>query len=653
MRYVSTLLDLTAYRLPGFSRAMTISLVAAGALNTGCSSSSVSQTKHDLNAPIRDAAARNWQSATDRDYADIMAPLLGLNASAILPTGNPLVQRAQFWLDQIDASLRAKYPARLVDVPKPQAKVLKVGVPNAFVAPVPTCYNVPVQASSLVPGSGAMVFVDVKTGALAAWPNDLKCKDGEASQSGLAVAEAFVKEFNTGAGSCKYSLTATGILRPNSACTRDPEVAAIGMSQGVVMMETSNFVTVHSGLLKIMSEGQFVSVLAHELGHYYRSHPTAKAGLYDYFYTLTPTEPDHKPVAELDKAALGQAAVAASGMLAAADNFLVVGPAQQLRSDLFVTVGSLVTQVAAISGAPEACSTAAAQLKSPSFKTAMGLFPLSKVSSPQLVEAYMASEHLLFGCLAALKFTAHGALDARSVSFDAIRLLASQPTWPDFLTSLTPPAQARLSVLNKLIEARIGDQAPHTTVALDAVLALSHAFVDQDKQSLGVLNKVHDLRLGQFTTEQEADDEAAEWIAGLGLDPKLGVESMRSLGAGMKMGLGGNILAEADCDRLWKAGWLGADGNYSFVPVGNFTDPHHSVCYRMFNIDREIKAHNLAVQGVAPVATGPSWAELQATALSLLPAAANNNSFAAMPLVSPFVVGTGAMSCSYSYMYQH
>jgi hypothetical protein len=208
-------------------------------------------------------------------------------------------------------------------------------------------------------------------------------------------------------------------------------------------------------------------------------------------------------------------------------------------------------------------------------------------------------------------------------------------------------------VLNKLIEARIGDQAPHTTVALDAVLALSHAFVDQDKQSLGVLNKVHDLRLGQFTTEQEADDEAAEWIAGLGLDPKLGVESMRSLGAGMKMGLGGNILAEADCDRLWKAGWLGADGNYSFVPVGNFTDPHHSVCYRMFNIDREIKAHNLAVQGVAPVATGPSWAELQATALSLLPAAANNNSFAAMPLVSPFVVGTGAMSCSYSYMYQH
>jgi len=652
MRYASFISDLAARRLPGVFRVMALSLVAACALSAACSSSSVSQLKHDLSAPVRDAAAHNWQSATDSDYAEIMAPLVGLNTSSILPASNPLVQRAQFWLDQIDASLRSKFPVQLVDVPKPQAKVLKIGVPNAFVAPVPTCYNVQVQVGSVVAYSGRKVFIDVQTGALAVWPEDLKCKDGEASRSGLVVAEAFVKKFNIGAGSCRYSLTATGILRPSSACTRDPEVAALGVSAGVVMMETSNFITVHSGLLKIMSEGAFVSVLAHELGHYYRSHVTAKAGEYDYFYTLKPTGPDHKPVPELDKATLGQAAVAASSMLAAADNFLVVGPAQQLRSDLFVTVGSLVTQVAALSGAPEACYTAAALLKSPGFKTTMGLFPLTKVSSPQLVDTYMAGEHLLLGCLAALKFTAHGGLEARSVSFDAIRSLASQPTWPDFISSLAPPAQARLSALNKLVSARIGDQAPNSQVALDAVLALSHAFADQDKQSLGVLKLVHDQHLGQFTTEQEADDVSAEWIAGLGFDPKFGVDSMRSLGAGMKTGLGGNVLAEADCERLWKAGWLGADGNYSFVPVGNFTDPHHSVCYRMFNIEREIKAHKLAVQGVAPTASGPSWAELQTLATSLVPTAVNSRN-AAMSLVSPFVAATGAMSCSYSYMYQH
>jgi len=634
------------------SHVLGLPLLLIGAICSACSSNSVSQTKHDLKAPVRDAGSWNWNSATDDDYANIMAPLLGLDASSILPGSHPIVQRAQFWLDQVDASLRSKYPAALAAVPKPQAKVLKVGVPNAFVAPVPTCYNVPVQVGKAGPAKGRKIYIDVKTGALAVWPAEFKCKNGDASRSGLAIVNAFVNKFNASANACKFVVSASGAIQPNSSCEVDPDVYVVGESSGVVLMETASFITVHSGILTIMPEADFVSVLAHELGHYYRSHATAPKGEYDYFYTLAQDEPDHKPTPEADKADLGQSAVVASGMLSAADNFPVVSPTQRLRTDLFETVGSLVTQVAGQDGAPDACTAAAAFLTSPSFKSTMGQFPFVKAPSAKVVDTYLASERQLLACLAALKFSSDGSLDATTVGFDAIRALAAHPTWPDFLTSMTPSRQARLSQVNGIVAARLGSQAPEATTALEAMLALSQGFVAQDDQSRTILKLVHDQHLGEYTSEQEADDESAEWIADLGIDPAASVDSMRALGKGMKTGLAGNILSQDDCERLWKAGWLDADGNYSFIPVGNFTDPHHSVCYRMFNIDREVKAHKLVARGVAPTATGPAWSDLQAMATALVPAPALDFTGATQSVVSPFVAKTGAMSCSYSYMYQ-
>jgi hypothetical protein len=93
---------------------------------------------------------------------------------------------------------------------------------------------------------------------------------------------------------------------------------------------------------------------------------------------------------------------------------------------------------------------------------------------------------------------------------------------------------------------------------------------------------------------------------------------MHSLGEGSSTYLRGFVLGQEDCDRLWKNDWLDQNGEYYFVPVGDYSEVHHSVCYRMFNLDREIKAHRHEAADVnLPAMGGAQWKRLQDTADSL------------------------------------
>lgn len=101
---------------------------------------------------------------------------------------------------------------------------------------------------------------------------------------------------------------------------------------------------------------------------------------------------------------------------------------------------------------------------------------------------------------------------------------------------------------------------------------------------------MNEKRLGYYTYEQEADELALEFLAELGIPTNIGSEAMMR----MLKGTGNVPPTELDykaCSELRANDWLTADKKSVYVPIGNLADPHHSLCYRAYNLDRERKAH--------------------------------------------------------------
>ncbi len=99
-------------------------------------------------------------------------------------------------------------------------------------------------------------------------------------------------------------------------------------------------------------------------------------------------------------------------------------------------------------------------------------------------------------------------------------------------------------------------------------------------------------RLGYYTFEQEADEMGTEILFWIGIPPQKMVESL------FKLGRLSEVISKPSsssfnmdkCEALYKSDWK-ENGLPVWIPVGDYKNPHHSWCFRAYNIDREIKAH--------------------------------------------------------------
>ncbi|MFM8316186.1 MAG: M48 family metalloprotease, partial [Deltaproteobacteria bacterium] len=123
-------------------------------------------------------------------------------------------------------------------------------------------------------------------------------------------------------------------------------------------------------------------------------------------------------------------------------------------------------------------------------------------------------------------------------------------------------------------------------------------------------------RLGVYTQEQEADEMALEILAWSGIPPTAAVEAWFSLSRGL--GTSSNAepaISMEECLRLRSSGWVDSQGREVFIPVGDYRDEHHSWCYRIHNIDKEIAAHQYpSLPKAIPEA---NWGKVQAMAKNL------------------------------------
>lgn len=566
----------------------TVSVVIA---LVSCGKSDDSIIKHDDGHLVRSKVSANW---IEIDRHTLLTQVLEKTEADALPDNSYTTRRIQYWIDKIDAYARSRDPQAFENVPYPRAVVLKDASANAFVPGTPVCYNVPVtfgNGNALAPKG---VYFDRELNALDTdIPDDLSCIDVSPSDLPAVAAEYKARHL-----SCDFELTTRGIRFSDSCETLDPKYSRGLRTNRLLMIKIPNWFIVLSGISTLIeNEKSFVGVLAHELGHYYRSHSNSFKGEYDFYYTQNADgNHDHKPVPDLSLEEFGNKVYLASAISDGVSS-IEQGDKYKVNPLFFLALGDIARQASSLKGCKVAASFDRGQRGA-----ALGLMPFVAPLEMGVYDQFLAAAQV---CLEEIQ--------AAGVSSRVDVLLAiSAPEWAPVRNNPKvkdlAPFDSALAVFQALgsglklnsndIKVALFDEAKSQIAAniRDAGTVLAQAYVS---------------RLGQYTAEQEADDISAEVLSNLGIGGNAAVDAYMSF-VDAKPSLFGFVIGKARCEQLRANGWVDPTGEFKIpvIPVGNYSEDHHSSCYRVFNASRELTAHGYSAEG-SIVFDGAVWHGIQ------------------------------------------
>lgn len=98
-----------------------------------------------------------------------------------------------------------------------------------------------------------------------------------------------------------------------------------------------------------------------------------------------------------------------------------------------------------------------------------------------------------------------------------------------------------------------------------------------------------DKKLGLHTYEQEADEFALELMGYFNVPTEFASSAL--LNMLKKVEVRGEELGYDACKALKDSDWKDIHGHPVYVPLGNLRSAHRSLCFRLYNVDNERKAH--------------------------------------------------------------
>ncbi len=573
-------------------------LLLCGLLASACGENPTSTLQHDVRQPTRVTTDWNWVTVSRDDFMSHslnMGPVPG--RFPIADQFKALEERATFWVNLLDKKLRAQYPQKMKQVPVPQVQVITDDSPNAFITAGFSCYEVPLQLADSGTTVGKVLWRPIDGGGeFLHWPDEFACLPAEPSSLFAAI-----QVFNAAEGSCKLHVT-NGAIALEGKCDTGSSLQGVGNAKSIVLPRTANWVTIHAGLFPFMpTEDAFVGVLMHELTHYYRSHMTQLPGEYNFFYQRGEENENHRPEPRPDLLAEGQKAIIASHILG--QERMPLLPGQELAPELYLAAGSLAeAQCAGNPNCASSCQEIVKLATTREFIVKMGLYPFS----PADQSTYTRFEATMMRCLRTIP--AAGA-------YDSLKEFILAPTWIPFRKKLSPDTLAMLGAILGRVIPRLPATLPRPSYpsAKEITMDISAILNLQIKMAMDILTEAHEKKIGFYTDEQEADEASIEWLSLLGLKPSAGVDTYLTLaGNSTEASFGGFIWGGKTCQDLYRNHWRDQNGNAVIVPIGNFTDTHHSSCFRAYNADLEIQAHQYPLTpSESVVAIGLSWEEIQ------------------------------------------
>ncbi len=274
-------------------------------LVAGCAKPESSQVKHNTNEPVR-ANSDFFFAERSKNVKDLYYKKTSKKDKPEIPRDNfvadthPFAVRVQFWVDKLDAIIRSQDPKATLNVPKPKAMVGMRQDFNANVKSHVYCYsNLNAVINESMEGEGEVVD-NVE---------DLEGYDlcnsvhAEKSEEKIEIAKTWLLYKGISCeGESEVSEKGKTSTVSVSGCEADGEqIDEKVVVKGLYVFKTSPYITIYSGLFTGGSEEVLVGVLAHELAHYYRTHPSLvgesrKHAGFGYYYRITGHEGDGKPV---------------------------------------------------------------------------------------------------------------------------------------------------------------------------------------------------------------------------------------------------------------------------------------------------------------------------------------------------------------------
>lgn len=561
---------------------------------TGCQQQNISTLKHDHGNTTRFANPLQWMSLEELPYEKYRED--NKNSYNIMPQNEAPIIRAwaQEWVDHIDTAIRFRYPDQLQSTPKPEVALIGSEDPNAFISPSVDCFNVNVEFTGKTGANDGVLFLS-KNGPMVFSQKDLEgfaCKNIDKN-----IMADFLEYSNSKSKDCKFDQTKDGFSVSNcELISADPSSQYAGAST-IAVVRTNPYVNLQLGLINtIKNEEEFVSVIAHELGHYYRSHVNFNSGEYEYFYAQSEHgNPSYKPEPTTDEAliAIGKTIQTSAGAFKAVDKLAKPIEGTKIQPVNFLAAGNLSVMLCMQArNQGETCSDPclnvakvgllpgdADQIKK------LAYYPYGSKHDPEFIKEIDAN---MVACLEPFASFING-------ESPFIGSLYTPGSWKpyDQAKSFLYTWQAGLPSLIALSDV---SKAANLYEVFDVIDQAIPVVKDVVKSSY---KRAYDGKLGWYTAEQEADDFAVELLTYLNLNPKAGAEAFLTMQRDMMNELGDNPVTGHfgynTCKSLYDADWKDDKGMYARVPVGDFEDDHHSMCFRAYNISREVEAHAYTV----------------------------------------------------------
>lgn len=144
------------------------------------------------------------------------------------------------------------------------------------------------------------------------------------------------------------------------------------------------------------------------------------------------------------------------------------------------------------------------------------------------------------------------------------------------------------------------------TALMDLTKRFDYPYVENDanrlRKPVADYTKTPGPGVGYYTFEQEADELMVERLARLGIDPAFGAVSMIHFleFSERTVSTSAQTLNSQQCTaaRNLTPRWTDSRGRLVKVPLGPLKDPHHSPCYRAYNMDQQIRVHAFPVKQI-------------------------------------------------------
>lgn len=533
-----------------------------------------SSPKHDVNQPVRSINSMQWNRTTLDDLSRMEGFDIAKNE---LMETDPIVLKAQFWIDRFDAVLRDKHKNELANVPKPKIHVLKDSRVNANVVQTFVCEDIPFDIQPTLQGN---VQVDV---ASLSFNGDISARKKTDCIQGILTNENiknYISFFNTESSTCQLKHENNRVLT-NSLCNVSNALGVQSAKQ-LARHVLTDHIFVNIALVAAMpSEFEFAAIIAHELGHYYRANVLTANNRYNFFYQQSERGIAQKPTPDLAAKKTGLS------LLVAEEGGFLFSPPEAFHESLLSVLKNFKHLHANM------CTTASCKQACSAYMTAASDTKVLNISSAGFGE--QKTIYLDF----ANKF--------RSCSKQVLAVTLDEASISKLLLGL------RIGT-HQLAESIFKSQSTFSNL-FEPVLKIDNEIRNAIKNETSLREQFFKSKFGFYTVEQESDEFSLELLSLAGVQPNVAIAAQLSLA----FGAGIDPQSVQKCRNLSARNWIDEAGNVMFTDIGPLSFSHREFCFRAFNMSREILAHRFKVTDIDQAQLTPvPWTAIKKKAIDLL-----------------------------------